>query len=270
MPSPFSGMDPWLEDPAVFPDFHDSLIFLLKKALNATLPAGYAAMIKTIVWTEDEQRREPDVSAVTRRPPSRSGRDTTVALADSLQPLGFVPERVPREEQYLEILSTDGRRLVTAVEVLSRSNKAGRSEGRKAYLKKQREFLAARVNVVEIDLLRGGVHTTAVPRSRLVGLAGGPFHYHVCVLKAGKTGRLFGAVLPLDRPLPAIGFPLDRGVEPVTVELQAVLTEAYDTGRYAELIDYTQPCTPPLSPEEQAWADGILRARTATNLHEEK
>ena len=24
MASPFPGMDPWLEDPGVFPDFHDS------------------------------------------------------------------------------------------------------------------------------------------------------------------------------------------------------------------------------------------------------
>ncbi len=264
MPSPFPGMDPWLEDPAVFPDLHDSLIFLLKKALNARLPAGYAAMINTIVWTEDEQRREPDVNVVTRRPRSRRGHDTPVALADPLRPLGLVPERVPREEQYLEILSTDGRRLVTAVEVLSPSNKAGRSEGRKAYLKKQREFLAARVNVVELDLLRAGVHTTAVPRPRLVGLAGGPFHYHVCVLKAGKTGRLFGAVFPLDRPLPTIGFPLDTGTEPVPIDLQAVLNEAYDTSRYAGLIDYAKPCTPPLPPDDLAWANNILSKRNRT------
>jgi len=130
--------------------------------------------------------------------------------------------------------------------------------------------MQARVNVVEIDLLRAGTHTTATPRQRLQRLNGGPFHYHVCVTRAGPEPELFGAVFPLDRPLPAIEVLLDAGVSPVTVDLQAALTEAYEAGRYAGLVDYTLPPTPPLSPEEQAWADGILRSRTPTVSHGEK
>ena len=49
-------------------------------------------------------------------------------------------------------------------------------------------------------------------------------------------------------------------MERVKVELQPLLDRAYDAGRYADLVDYAQPPTPPLSPEEQAWADGVLRA----------
>lgn len=263
MPSPFPGMDPWLEDRSVFPDLHDSLIFLVKKSLNAQLPAGYYATIKMLVWLDDDQRREPDVSVTTRRSKPRAAGDT-MSAATTLHPLGRPPVPVPREEGYVEIHSLDGRRLVTAVEVLSRSNKSGRSAGRKAYLKKQRELTEARVNVVEIDLLRAGRHTTATPRQRLERLNGGPFHYHVCVTRAGPEPELFGAVFPLDRPLPAVELPLDRGVGPVTVDLQAALTEAYDTSRYAELIDYTKPCAPPLPPEDQAWASDILSKRTPT------
>ncbi len=33
MPSPFPGMDPWLESNAVWPDFHDRL----SEQINATL-----------------------------------------------------------------------------------------------------------------------------------------------------------------------------------------------------------------------------------------
>jgi len=57
MPSPFPGMDPWLEDSGVFPDLHSSLIFLLREALNATMPDGYVATASHLVWVDPELRR---------------------------------------------------------------------------------------------------------------------------------------------------------------------------------------------------------------------
>jgi hypothetical protein len=39
MPSPFPGMDPYLENPEIFPDFHDSFITYLREVLQASLPA---------------------------------------------------------------------------------------------------------------------------------------------------------------------------------------------------------------------------------------
>jgi hypothetical protein len=56
------------------------------------------------------------------------------------------------------------RRLVTAIEVLSPTNKAQGEHGRDLYIRKQQEILGGKVHLVEIDLLRGGQHTTAVPR----------------------------------------------------------------------------------------------------------
>ena len=94
MPSPFPGMDPWLEGEEVFPDLHERLLIHISEALNATMPPGYVATTKTRVWMDDEQRREPDVSVF--------GRDRVD----------------PWTESYLEIVSPPGRRLVTAVEVL--------------------------------------------------------------------------------------------------------------------------------------------------------
>ena len=65
MPSPFPGMDPFLEDPAVFPDLHGRLIFCLSDALNATLPAPYFTGIASRVWVETSRRRiEPDVNVL--------------------------------------------------------------------------------------------------------------------------------------------------------------------------------------------------------------
>ena len=112
-------------------------------------------------------------------------------------------------------------------------------------------------------MLRSGTHTTAVPRSRLARLHDGRIHYHVCVTEAGEVDRLFGAVFPLEKPLPAIEIPLEPGVARILVALQPLLDRAYDTGRYWMRADYAQPPTPPLSPEDQAWTDGILRDRPA-------
>ena len=45
MPSPFPGIDPYLESPEIFPDFHDSFITYLRETLQASLPAPYFAAL---------------------------------------------------------------------------------------------------------------------------------------------------------------------------------------------------------------------------------
>jgi uncharacterized Zn-finger protein len=65
MPSPFPGMDPFLEHPDIFPDLHDSLIILLQEALQERLPQPYYANSKPRVWIEVSQRCiEPDVKVL--------------------------------------------------------------------------------------------------------------------------------------------------------------------------------------------------------------
>lgn len=260
MPSPFPGMDPWLEHEDIFPDLHGSLIQYLREALNAKLPPGYVATTKNRVWVDDVQRREPDVSVFARGPARDDGTATAAAALPGLQALGEDRAPEPWEEPYLEIVSAKGKRLVTAVEVLSLSNKAAGSKGRQAYLDKHDEFRLGGVNIVEIDLLRGGLHTSAVPRERLERLDPA-FSYHVSAYLVGRWNRFFGAAIKLTDRLPAIGIPLDANIDPVTVDLQPLLDRAYDTGLYAELVDYTAPCHPPLTPEQQAWADGVLNAK---------
>lgn len=262
MPSPFPGMDPWLEDEEVFPDLHESLIFLLKEALNASLPAGYVATTKNRVWVDAELRREPDVSVFGRdrhAGPVDGGPAVATLTRAGWLVVADIPVPESLEEPYLEIRSNRGKRLVTAVELLSRANKKPGDRGRTAYLQKQNEYRASGVNVVEIDLLRGGPHTTAFPADRLPGA--GTFDYHVSVLLPMATAYHVFAPIRLADRLPAVAVPLDWDVEPVTVELQPLLDRCYDGGRYPELIRYDRPPDPPLTAAQQAWADGILRAR---------
>ena len=72
MPSPFPGMDPYLENPEIFPDFHDSVITYLREAVQASLPAPYFAALGRRVWIEVSRRSVgPDVQIQRSEPECR-------------------------------------------------------------------------------------------------------------------------------------------------------------------------------------------------------
>src|SRR5215210_6854644 len=156
MPSPFPGMDPWLERPGVFPDIHDALIYLLREALNAVLPKGFHARGANRIWMDEDHHRQPDVSIT--RPPEWDATPEGGLAVEAFTRVGMLAVQAtlvaePVVERYLEIRSTTGDRLVTAVEVLSITNKTPGEAGRAAYRQKQSEFRTSRVNLVEIDVL---------------------------------------------------------------------------------------------------------------------
>ena len=97
MPSPFPGMDPYLEAPEIWPDFHDALAAEIRGELNRTLPSPYYARIEMrpeigIAEARDRGRRVvPDVAVVrhpgrtpeSRRPPRRATGTRHVRLHDA-------------------------------------------------------------------------------------------------------------------------------------------------------------------------------------------
>ena len=168
------------------------------------------------------------------------------------------PIMEPCVQPYLEIVSADGDRLVTAIEILSKSNKSAGDPGRLAYQQKQQEFRLGGVHMVEIDLLRAGQHVTAIPKDELQSLAGS-YDYHVCVTVVGEPTHFYVKPIQLMNRLPTIVIPLDPGVSPISVDLQPLLDRAYDTGRYSKRAKYAQPCNPPLNTQQQTWAETILR-----------
>ena len=212
MPSPFPGMDPYLELPSLFPGLHDSMITYLREALQSRLPPPYYAEIGDRLWVEVSQRLiGPDVNIL--RPSSlptqasserESNGGVAVAAAVATKPVVI---RVPHDEYrepFLQILSRmDEERVVTTLEVLSPANKTAGSQGRELYLRKQREVLDSQTHLVEIDLLRTGEHTTAVPRD-LAQKKAGPFEYHVCVHPFDKFEDYYVYAIRLPERLPEI------------------------------------------------------------------
>jgi hypothetical protein len=266
MPSPFLGMDPYLENPEFFPGLHDRLINELSADLQKSLPPAYYAEIRSRVWVDYVERPfEPDVNVVRnlrRIEPPENGVEIVVGVgADPV--VVVAPEFAADDEDrelYAEIYTIQGeRRLVTAIEVLSPSNKARGTDGRHLYIRKQREIIDSKTHLVEIDLLRGGAFTTAVPRKRAVEEAGW-FDYHVCIHRYDELGKFFIYPIPLRQRLPQIAIPLSPGDAPVNLDLQAVFDRCYDAGPYARLSPYVGRIPePPLRPEDAVWATQLLR-----------
>ena len=257
MPSPFPGMDPWLEAPGLFPDFHNRYIAVLSAAMNAVLPPPYFAAIGTRVVVHGDAERfiEPDLDIL--YPP-----DTHAVTATAVADVRPIIVHVPRDEStewFVEVRTGDGENeLVTAVEVLSASNKQP-GGGRRDYLRKQRELIERGVNLLELDFLRGGLHTTAVPIAAVRANVG-RFDYHACGRRTERPEDYEIYPILLGEPLPAVGLPLRDG-QTVRIELQAPFARAYDEAAFARRVNYARPPAPPLTPEQAAAVHPFLGAR---------
>jgi len=263
-------MDPFLENPEIFPDLHDSLIFLLKQTLQGRLPKPYYAASSARTWLEVSRLIiKPDVNVlkgkegVPRQPVTAGGTAVAVAANPRTQPVvvHVSPEEV--RETFLEIYVEDpaGKRLVTSIEVLSPSNKTPGSHGRKPYRRKQRAVLRSKVHLVEIDLLRGGKHTSAVPLAAALGQTGA-FDYHACIRRFDHPADFLLYPIRLEQRLPEIAIPLLPDVPAVSIDLQTVFEQSYDAGPYSRSIYYADATpVPPLSAEQAEWAGRLLREK---------
>jgi hypothetical protein len=153
---------------------------------------------------------------------------------------------------YVEIRDRRSRRLVTVVELLSPSNKRAGSD-REQYEYKRAEILASQTHLVEIDLLRGG---DRMPFEEPVECA-----YCVMVSRYRDRPRAGLWTMGLRDPLPRVPVPLLDNDPDAELDLQMLLHRLYDTGGYADFIYDSEP-DPPLSPEDAAWARGLIGANS--------
>lgn len=267
MPSPFPGMDPWLEAPGVFPDLHSSFATYLRASLTKVLPRPYFAAISTRVYMEESERRtEPDVDVFKPTNGSQTvlGNGGTATVTRNRANVFDIPALPWPDEQltesFIEIRTSDGGdQLITSVEILSPTNKRRGANGRGLYLAKQQEMRQLGINLVEIDLLRGGAHATMATLAEMRRQLG-HYDYHICVTKAASD-KCQVVRIPMAEPLPVIDIPLMPEASSVAIDLQSVLDRCYDEADYSRRIRYTQPCDPPLTPEQQTWAESILREK---------
>ncbi|HEX5273304.1 MAG TPA: DUF4058 family protein [Gemmataceae bacterium] len=239
MPSPFPGMNPYLEQDRAWNDFHDSFIPAARDALAAQVGPHFIAKINEHLFIHEM----PD------EPPRFLGRSDVGVARSSLAPARVRLPAVDRERvSFLEIRDRDGWELVTVIELLSPSNKYAGPD-REQYLAKRGELLGSAVHFVEIDLLRGG------PRMPMADLP--PCDY--CVLVSRVETRPEAGVWPirLRDALPPVPIPLRSPHAHARLDLQTVLHRVYDGARYEDYIYLGQP-HPQLNAEGAAWARQFL------------
>lgn len=256
MKNPFPGMNPWLEE--FWRDIHASLLVYARDLLNAELPPGLHARVDerlAIDAGEQESRTYvPDV-AVTEPWDRPAG----PVLGQGGQNVGAAQPTVVDFGQeilrHVEIVDSRAH-VITAIELLSPSNKE-QSEARLNWKLKRLDYLRGGISLVEIDLLRCGAWTLP-DRSLLKPVPPGCICHHVCVTRPPWLTRHEFYVLPLRERLPAIRVPLRRPDPDAALDLQILVDQCYERGRYASVIDYNKPPRPPLPPEETVWAKQIV------------
>ena len=258
MPCPFPGMDPYIERPEIWPDFHDSLVGRIRAILQPLLSPRYAAITQDRLFVVEADRSiRPDVSVVEMRPvPGMTVSQAAVIEADI--PAIFELWRDEIRQPYIQILETAAEnRVVTAIEVLSPVNKMP-GAGRTSYMQKRDEFWASGTNLVEIDLLRQGESTVRVSPKKLEQQLP-PWHYLIAVSRFWPPRQEVYAA-QLRRRLPKIKIPLAGKDPDVTLELQQAFTLCWGESPYPGLLRYAGPPPGTMSPVDVTWCRDILQA----------
>lgn len=144
MPSPFPGMDPYLEKPSRWPNVHHELISEIRAQLNRELGPRYYAEIQERVYISsgDDPGRSiliPDVQVSSRstghRPSMPAVPGGGVEIAEPLVIETLINEEV--RQPYVEIIHVEDRKVITVIEVLSPDNKSARAQGLKSFREAQ-------------------------------------------------------------------------------------------------------------------------------------
>ncbi len=253
MPSPFPGMNPYLEQEDVWHDFHERFVpHLAEVLLQPQVRAGYIVKIDEHVFIHERSALERafigrvDVLVAGGRPPEDAQPAAAVLQAPAFArvPLAVDEERL----SFVEIRDRRDRQLVTVIELLSPLNKYAGPD-REQYLGKRLQILRSRAHLVEIDLLRGG------PRPPLEDLP--DCDYCIAVSRAEDRPRVGVWPLRLRDRLPVIPVPLRAPDPDARVDLQELLHRVYDLAGYGEYI-YTGTPQPRLHPDDAAWAQQFL------------
>jgi hypothetical protein len=261
MPSPFPGMDPYLEDPLHWRDVHHSLAGQIRRQLVPRLSPRYVARLETrlVAFSPDEEEISilyPDIEVTQKqlRELAIATYEAATDVADAIPPPPLVLRALTPEQVELitvEIRDAAQGRLVTAIEILSPVNKRP-GKGLEEYRAKRGTVLSANAHLLEIDLLRQG---TRPPR--LIGLP--QSDYFIFLTRAERRNLTETWPVSVRDSLPVVPVPLLPGDEDVPLDMSHALRTIYDEARYDLGIDYGQPPVPPLAEEDAGWAQELLK-----------
>jgi hypothetical protein len=266
MPSPFPGLDPFIEAQDRWHSFHTAFIAASAESLNDRLPGNYYATVEERVLLDASDPHDPSLRKIFHR----LGPDAAIQQSESRHPAvadpdGEVatlsPRTIPQSivtldqptQKLVEIRGQPNHELVTTIELLSPSNKRA-GDDRTAYLAKRVDLLRHGVNIVDLDLLLNGQRLPL-----LEPLPDGDFHafvtralqHHDCLVYSWSVRDV----------LPTISIPLKDDERDVTLNLQSVFQRVYDRNRYPLQIRYDQPIPSALSEQDRQWVAALITPR---------
>jgi len=254
MPSPFPGMDPYLEG-AEWMSVQVALSAEMARQLAPKVRPKYIVrtarrfvmdMPEDVVVTAGEMY--PDVSVAEAASPHGMEAMPAAAAPAPIQLATVIPSRMPHVT--IEIRDVAQRELVTAIEILSSTNKRG--EGYQEYLTKSRRLLLSTAHLIEIDLLRQG---RRVPMQQPLP----PASYFIFLSRAERRPLVEVWPIQLTMRLPVIPVPLLAEDPDVALDVQLALDTVYDAFSYDLSLDYTRPAGIPLVVAAAEWAAAHLR-----------
>ncbi len=258
MPSPFPGMDPYVENQE-WEDFHSTFNTVIREGLSPRLDPRYIVRVERRVYVEHVQEgidrvMWSDVAVLASDTAGGRAAATGPAAAAVVAPVEYVlPMPEERRETYLVIRERETTEVITVIETLSPANKRPGGDGRRQYLEKRESVLASRTHLVELDLLRGGLRLPTVTAL----LAG---DYYAVLSRRRSRAEVYA--WSMRHSLPTIPIPLKEADADVPLDLQTAFTTVYDRARFHMSLKYQQALVPPLNDTDAVWVRQLLETQS--------
>ncbi|MCS6937876.1 MAG: DUF4058 family protein [Roseiflexaceae bacterium] len=267
MPSPFPGMDPYLEGES-FQESHERLAHQISVELMPQIRPRYVALLAkryvldcpavSLFGAPEQRVFHPDVHVVERQ--VKESRESVAAALAVDEPSVSLPSALETPQLSVESRDVAERRLVTLIEILSPASKYG--AGYDEYQRRRLELLKTETHLLEIDLLRQGariaLHGTPPPA---------PYYVYLSRFERRPYTDVWCAFF--DKRLPRVPVPLPPPDADAVLDLQHAVDACFALVGYDVLINYTQPPPPAMSAADLAWIEERLRAtgvRPATTV----
>jgi hypothetical protein len=251
MVSPFPGMNPYLESPAFWSEFHNRLMVAIADDLSPQLRPRYRVAIEQRVYLSSIDDRKlvgiPNVTVTRQSLPESAVATLSLPTRQPISVSLPLPEEV--RESYLEVREVSSGQIITVIEILSPKNKRP-GEGRVVYERKRQQVLSSTTHFVEMNLLRKGEHFA-------LGLELAASQYYVLVARGDSSACTSGDRRPqadlyafdLTEPLPSFPLPLDGHIAKPIIELKRIFMELFDRAGFDLVLDYQTTLSPPLPQE---------------------
>lgn len=245
----FPGMNPFLEQPGLWPQVHNRLIVAIADAITPQVAPKYRVSIEERIYTTTDPLPLMGIAdvAVARRSNEQGPSSTAPQLIAPRRVQ--VPLPIEVTERFLEVRLVQTNAVVCVIEVLSPTNKRP-GEGRLAYETKRQKNLGSATNLVEVDLLRSGS-----------GMPLGDAHrktYSILVSRSVERPNAELYEFDLPDPIPAFPVPLRPEDPEPWINLQELINDIYPRARFDLTIDYSQALQPGLSEQDQNWMSRML------------